>query len=844
MAKQLPIWVAFRRFALAAGLGLLAACGGGSDDAAAPTPPATAPGTPAGLAATAGNASVALTWTASSGATSYAVKRSTTSGGPYATVGSPSSASYSDSAVTNGTAYFYVVSAANSAGESANSTQVSATPTASATLPAAPTGLAATAGNATVALSWTASSGATGYRVKRSTSSGGPYTQIASQSGTTYADSGLANGTAYFYVVSATSAAGESVNSAQASATPAGSTSIPATPTNLVATPGNATVSLSWTTSSGAAGYRIKRGTTSGGPYTLIGSPTAAAYSDATVSNGTTYYYVVASANAGGQESANSAQVTAVPAAPAAVSVTITVDPATSKPISPYIYGVNNANSTSTYPTGTGSAIPAGVTFSRFGGNRLTAYNWETSASNAGSDYFYQNDNLLGSSSVAGAATTSFIQAEQNASRATLITVPMQGLVAADVAGPVSIPPAPLDLSRFKTVVFQKGSGYSLSPSTSDANVYMDEFLWVVDQRFPGQGILGSAPTTRPTFVSLDNEPELWNHTHVEIQGLTAVTADAYIAKTISLSTALKTLFPNLVVFGPAHYGFYGVFAWNGDSSLAPTANGSNWFTDKYLAAVKTASNSFGKPLVDVYDFHWYPEATDGTGGSGTRIISLNGSTLTDAQVQAIVQSPRSLWDPTYQESSWVAGTLGGPIYMLPRLQAKIAAASPGMKIAITEYNNGGAQHIAGTIAQADNLGVFGAQGLFAANLWPLQTTQPYLLAGFRAFRNFDGANHHFGDTSLRATSSNVANVSAYVSTDTSQPGRVVIVAINRSTTTQTTQVTGVPMSGTAHLFQMTAATAGAQSTVQPVAAGTQAVTGSSMTVSLPALSVTTIDIY
>jgi hypothetical protein len=301
----------------------------------------------------------------------------------------------------------------------------------------------------------------------------------------------------------------------------------------------------------------------------------------------------------------------------------------------------------------------------------------------------------------------------------------------------------------------------------------------------------------------------------------------------------LKTQFPNLIIFGPVHYGFYGIYAWNGE--LAATPSGNNWFPDKYLPALKTASATFGKPLVDVYDFHWYPEATD---GNANRVTTLNGPTLTDAQVQAIVQSPRSLWDTTYQENSWITGTLGGAIYILPRLQAKIAAENPGMKLSITEYNNGGAQHIAGTIAQADNLGVFGAQGLFAANMWPLVTSEPYLLAGFRAFRDFDGANHNFGDTSVQATSSNVGNVAVYVSTDTTRPGRVVMVAINRSNATQTTTISGQPLSGTAHLFQMTAATAATQSTVQPVASGTQAVSGSSLTLTLPSLSVTTIDIY
>ncbi len=166
------------------------------------------------------------------------------------------------------------------------------------------------------------------------------------------------------------------------------------------------------------------------------------------------------------------------------------------------------------------------------------------------------------------------------------------------------------------------------------------------------------------------------------------------------------------------------------------------------------------------------------------------------------------------------------------------------MKLSITEYNTGGAHHIAGTIAQADNLGVFGTQALFAANLWPLNKGETYMLAGFRAYRDFDGAKHNFGDTSVQAVSSNVGNVAAYVSTDSTRPGRVVIVAINRSNAPQETELDGQPLSGTAHLFQMNAASAKNQHAVQPVAVGTKAVSGSSLIVSLPALSVTTIDIY
>lgn len=87
------------------------------------------PPAPTGLAATAGNAQVALTWSASSGATSYIVKRSTTNGGPYTNVATGvTGTSYTNTGLTNGTAYYYVVSAVNANGSSANSSQVTATP--------------------------------------------------------------------------------------------------------------------------------------------------------------------------------------------------------------------------------------------------------------------------------------------------------------------------------------------------------------------------------------------------------------------------------------------------------------------------------------------------------------------------------------------------------------------------------------------------------------------------------------------------------------------------------------------------------------------------------------------
>jgi hypothetical protein len=90
------------------------------------------PAAPAGLSATAGSEQISLAWTAASGATFYNLHRATVSGGPYTPIliDWPGT-SFIDSGLTNGTTYFYVVTATNTAGESPQSNEASATPFAS-----------------------------------------------------------------------------------------------------------------------------------------------------------------------------------------------------------------------------------------------------------------------------------------------------------------------------------------------------------------------------------------------------------------------------------------------------------------------------------------------------------------------------------------------------------------------------------------------------------------------------------------------------------------------------------------------------------------------------------------
>ncbi len=173
-----------------------------------PAPPA-----PTGVAAVGGNTQVTVTWDVVPGATTYNLWRSTTSGGPYTLIaGNIGSVNlgYVDSNVTNLIKYFYVVTA-NGNGTGANSAEVNATPAAIVS------GLTAIPGSGQIVLNWNASPGAI-YNVKHSTTTGGPYTPIAlSVSTTNFTDSNVTTCQPYYYVVTITNAANESLPSAEAS---------------------------------------------------------------------------------------------------------------------------------------------------------------------------------------------------------------------------------------------------------------------------------------------------------------------------------------------------------------------------------------------------------------------------------------------------------------------------------------------------------------------------------------------------------------------------------------------------------------------------------------------------
>jgi len=337
----------------------------------------TAPSAPTGLTATAGNAQASLVWNAPSGATSYNVKRSLTSGGPYTTVaGSVMGAAYIDTGLTNATPYYYVVTAVNTAGESVNSSQVSATPVAQTATFQIHAGGGAV--GAFLADSFFAGGAACPTNVTidvngvNNAAPAAVYQSVRSAFNFSYNIPSLTPGATYtvrlhfvdywvsvvggrtfnvtingtpaltnFDVCAAAGAANRAVvrdctgvvdsngklaiNFAGVNG-PAlvagieiigsGAVQTANAPASLTVVAGNAQAELNWTAPTGAVTYNVKRSLTSGGPYTAIATGgVTTSYVDTGLTNGTTYYYVVSAVNPAG-ESPNSVQVSATPRVP------------------------------------------------------------------------------------------------------------------------------------------------------------------------------------------------------------------------------------------------------------------------------------------------------------------------------------------------------------------------------------------------------------------------------------------------------------------------------------------------------------------------------------------------
>ena len=308
-----------------------------------------------------------------------------------------------------------------------------------------------------------------------------------------------------------------------------------------------------------------------------------------------------------------------------------------------------------------------------------------------------------------------------------------------------------------------------------------------------------------PVFFDLDNEPNYWISTHPELypnacsQG--TVTWDDVANRNIKAATAVKNAWSTTKVFGPVVSG--DGMAYGGDYNSPHFVAGTEDFSDWYLQQVAAASVSASVSLLDVFDVHYY------TTGS------------TDAQC---LVSPRLFWDPSTPDISATAAnsldfnygdhaywdTYWYPRQVIPRLLKKIAAAYSGKTmplpaLSFSEYNPGCETDIAGGVAEADLLGIFGREGVFAATAWPLQSaTGNYLVAAFELYRNYDGNGSVVGDTTVSATTTDRVNRRSMLSPTRILATAAEVVAINKNATATavTIQIGSAPAFTTATISQ------------------------------------------
>lgn len=448
------------------------------------------------------------------------------------------------------------------------------------------------------------------------------------------------------------------------------------------------------------------------------------------------------------------------------------------KPISPYIYGVNSQFRSEEY------LYDATAGSARQGGNRFSGYNWETNYSNAGRDWLHNSDQYLIDFDaelldIPGAPAIEFAReaAEKNVPYK-ITTIQMAGYVSADDDGEVTedeIAPS----SRWIEVKASKGSDFTLTPDKTDDYVYMDEYVNYLVQT------LGDSTTeTGYQAYNLDNEPSLWSSTHARMHP-DKVTCEEIITKSIDFSSAIKAVDPNAEIFGLALFGVNAYASFSSAPDWELHSSDYDWFISYYLDEMRKAEEEYGKRLIDVIDIHYYSEAK-----GQCRVTECEDYSHTDC-IEARLQSTRTLYDSTYIESSWIGDYMQPHIPIFPNVKNSIDKYYPGTKIALTEYNFGGGNHISGAVAEADALGVFAENDVYCANLWAINSSFEYQLAAIDLYTNYDGNGASFGDTLVRSSTSDYTKSTSYASIDGSDESKVNIVLTNKSLTeTQNAAIT------------------------------------------------------
>ena len=576
----------------------------------------------------------------------------------------------------------------------------------------------------------------------------------------------------------------------------------PATPTGLTANAGNQQVSLTWTASSGATSYHVKRGTATGGPYSTVASPTGTTYTDSSLTNGTGYFYVVSAVNANG-ESGNSSEASATPMAPTTnVQATINVL-ANRHAISPYIYG-------GAFPASTSAISDSGTTVVRWGGNASSTYNWNLHTYNADNDYYFEDFNFYGigdgnQGTGVDASSTQFITDVKTHGSNPLMTMVMLPWVAKSAEDgsnghwsfSVVKYGAQCKVDQYNT---DAGNGvksdcatqitgnnpndayYPLldQPGTNDpaGSVYRNQWAAALASAFgSGTCLVPYSTISSCHFYDMDNEIDIWGGTHIDIHPSPSG-YDELSSTYLTEARNLKTWDPQAVRLGPVSCCWW--FYWNGANSNDKSAHAGIDFLPWWLNEVYWQDQIAGSRSLDMFDIHAYPDGPD-------------TSNYTTAQKQALAVSIyRDYWDPTYVSPS---GTINQPYatniqpnktvpFRIPRMRAIVNSIYPGTPLAMTEWSAAfaGESDFSTALGDADGYGLLGRERVGLASRWGAPSSANPNYQALKLFTNYDSANAHhgFGTTSVSATNNGDPDLfSTYAALD-STGTKLTILVLNK----------------------------------------------------------------
>ncbi|RZA13588.1 MAG: hypothetical protein EOP10_29495, partial [Proteobacteria bacterium] len=368
--------------------------------------------------------------------------------------------------------------------------------------------------------------------------------------------------------------------------------------------------------------------------------------------------------------------------------------------ISPYIYGFGTYLHENRAAEQVWELKP---TLYRWGGNTSTRFNYLTNSWNSAADWYFHNY-----SGGRAPIVDVFMSDNQAQGVASVITLPMLGWVAKDGTSssfPKKIYP--------KQDAFDGDSGNGMS---GGEKLKGDPTLTsvAITPEWVGKWVskLKNQFGKHPHFYIMDNEPMLWNSTHRDVQAL-PVSYDSYLKRYVEFAAAVRAADPAAVIIGPALWGWMAMnySAWdaagswnNGVRNADRAAHGGKPFLEWFLEEIAKEEKKRKVSLLDVIDVHYYPEKSSWPSGADDSAVLR----------KQLIESTRSLWDPSYKDNSWIADKLS----FIPRLKAMAAKFKPEARVSIGEYNFRAEKDASGAIAHADVLGIMAREDLFAAQYW------------------------------------------------------------------------------------------------------------------------------